>query len=88
MAEPLFPGALPHPRTRLIGREVERAASRSLLLDQAVPLLNLTGPGGSGNLQRVSSGPTIARAASDSAAVDLRPTASASRPCPSTAAGP
>jgi non-specific serine/threonine protein kinase len=39
---------LPSPRTRLIGREAERAVAGSLLLDDAVPLLTLTGPGGSG----------------------------------------
>ena len=36
------------PGTRLIGREAERAAARTLLLDEAVPLLTLTGPGGVG----------------------------------------
>jgi MoxR-like ATPase len=36
------------PRTRLIGREDERAAARSLLLNDAAPLLMLTGPGGVG----------------------------------------
>ena len=39
---------LPVPRTRLIGRKVERATARALLLDEAGPLLTLTGPGGSG----------------------------------------
>jgi non-specific serine/threonine protein kinase len=41
-------GLLPILRTRLIGREAEQAAARSLLLDEAVPLLTLTGPGGVG----------------------------------------
>ncbi|MCD6028984.1 MAG: transcriptional regulator, LuxR family [Thermomicrobiales bacterium] len=40
--------ALPLPRTRLIGREAERARCRAFLLDEAVPLLTLTGPGGVG----------------------------------------
>ena len=39
---------LPIPRTRLIGREQERALGRAFLLDEAVPLLTLTGPGGVG----------------------------------------
>src|SRR3954467_2861759 len=43
-----LPDTFPIPRTRLIVREAEREASRRLLLDEAVPLLTLTGPGGVG----------------------------------------
>jgi predicted ATPase len=40
--------SLPIPRTRLIGRQTERASALVLLLDGAAPLLTLTGPGGVG----------------------------------------
>ena len=43
-----LPATFPTPRTRLIGREAEIATARSFLLDEAVPLLTLTGPGGVG----------------------------------------
>jgi non-specific serine/threonine protein kinase len=43
-----FLGALPLARTRLIGREVERASARAFILESAVPLLTLAGPGGVG----------------------------------------
>lgn len=41
-------GRLPILRTRLIGREAERAATRTRLVDEAAALLTLTGPGGVG----------------------------------------
>ena len=41
-------GSPPLPRTRLIGREAERVVARKFLLEDAVPLLTLTGPGGVG----------------------------------------
>lgn len=40
--------SLPIPRTGLIGREAELAVARAFLLEDAVPLLTLTGPGGVG----------------------------------------
>ena len=45
---PTLLGSLPIPRTRLIGREAETPAARAFLLEEAVPLLTLTGPGGVG----------------------------------------
>ncbi|MFT4040951.1 MAG: hypothetical protein QM692_22400, partial [Thermomicrobiales bacterium] len=42
------PATMPQPRTRLIGRDAEVAAARARLLDDRVPLLTLTGPGGVG----------------------------------------
>ena len=41
-------GSPPIPRTRLIGRGTERETARALLLEDAVPLLTMTGPGGVG----------------------------------------
>src|SRR5688500_11154469 len=41
-------GSVPVPRVQLIGREAELASARALLLDESVPLLTLTGPGGVG----------------------------------------
>ena len=40
--------SVPFARTPLVGRERELATARALLLDEAVPLLTLTGPGGVG----------------------------------------
>ena len=44
----ILTGSLPRPRTRLVGRQQEIALARTLLLEDAVPLLTLTGPGGIG----------------------------------------
>jgi non-specific serine/threonine protein kinase len=42
------PSSVPTPLTSLVGREHECATARALLIDQAGPLLTLTGPGGVG----------------------------------------
>jgi non-specific serine/threonine protein kinase len=73
-ASPLLE-SLPIPRTRLIGRQSERATARALLLDEAVPLLTLTGPGGVGKTRLAL---TVARDVADRFAdgvvwVDLAP---------------
>lgn len=47
-AASLLPGSLPILRTRLVGRDAERAAGQQHILDAAAPLLTLTGPGGVG----------------------------------------
>lgn len=47
-AVPLDRLDLPYPRTRLVGRDVERASARASLIEDATPLLSLTGPGGVG----------------------------------------
>ncbi|MDQ3227233.1 MAG: hypothetical protein M3Q50_11455 [Chloroflexota bacterium] len=71
---PLDP-SFPIPRTRLIGRENERAAARALVLDEGVALLTLTGPGGVGRTRQALA---VAAALADSFAnsvawVDLAP---------------
>jgi predicted ATPase/DNA-binding CsgD family transcriptional regulator len=70
-------GTMLLPRTRLIGREAERATSRSFILDEAVPLLTLTGPGGVGKtrLALAVAGDVSAHFADGVNFVDLAPLA-------------
>src|SRR3954471_1456042 len=67
--------AVPILRTRLIGREAEIAIARSLFLDEAVPLLTLTGPGGVGKtrLALAVAEAVVAAFADGLAWVDLAP---------------
>src|SRR5688500_14902673 len=70
-------GSPPMSGTRLIGREAERATARALLLDDAVPLLILTGHGGVGKtrLALAIAGDVADRFADGVAFVDLAPRA-------------
>jgi non-specific serine/threonine protein kinase len=79
--------SLPTPRTRLVGRQCEVAAARALLLDEAVPLLTLTGPGGIGKTHLAQ---VVAATVSDSFAngvvfVDLAPIRDAALVVPAVA---
>ena len=70
-------GLLPTPRTRLFGRDAERAAARTFLLNDAVPLLTLIGPGGVGKTRvALAIAADVAEHFSDGAVfVDLAPLA-------------
>lgn len=71
-----FP-APPIPRTRLIGRAGEIGVAHALLLEEAVPLLTLTGPGGVGKTRlALAIGHEVAEHFADGVAfVDLAPLA-------------
>src|SRR4051794_21237166 len=79
--------AFPIPRTRLIGRETERATVRAFLLEDAVPLLTLLGPGGVGKtrLALAIAQDVAAQFADGVVWVDLAPLADAA-PVPATVA--
>jgi len=68
---------LPTPRTSLIGRAVEVAAVRALLLDEAVPVVTLTGTGSVGKTRlALAVGHDVAGAFADGVVfVDLAPLA-------------
>lgn len=74
-ALPLDRTSLPIPRTRLVGRDTERASARRLLLHDAVPLLTLTGPGGVGktHLALAVAADVAEQFAADTVWVDLAP---------------
>ena len=67
--------SFPVPRTRLIGREQECAAALTFLMEDAVPLLTLTGPGGVGKtrLALAIAQEVAAHFADGAAFVDLSP---------------
>src|SRR5215217_2524825 len=79
MAVPLssLVGSLPIRRTRLIGRESEINSARRFLLEDAVPLLTLTGSGGTGKtrLALAIAGDVAAHFADGVEWVDLAPLA-------------
>jgi predicted ATPase/DNA-binding CsgD family transcriptional regulator len=77
---PSITTSLPIHRTRLIGRVVELATARSLLLDESVPLLTLSGPAGVGKtrLALALAGEVTAAYADGVIWVDLSPVTDAS----------
>jgi hypothetical protein len=76
-ASVFLPGAPPLPRTRLIGREGDTAAAHTCLIDEAAPLLTLTGPGrvGTTRLALAIAGDVAAHFADGVVWVDLAPLA-------------
>jgi predicted ATPase len=72
-------GSFPLPRTRLIGREADRAVAHALIVGDAVPLLTLSGPGGVGKTRMaLAAAADVADRFADGVAwVDLAPLSSA-----------
>jgi predicted ATPase/DNA-binding CsgD family transcriptional regulator len=83
-----LPPSVPIPRTTLIGREAELATARAFLLDEAVPLLTLTGPGGVGKtrLSLAIAQDVVDHFAAGAAFVDLAPLADADQVAATVAA--
>src|SRR5829696_6039344 len=87
IAPSTYPGSLPAPLTRLIGREAELAALSAGLQDAEVRLLTVTGPGGVGKTRLAIASATAMRDAfpDGMAFVDLSPLTDAALVLPTIA---
>ena len=87
VAPSTYPGSLPAPLTRLIGREAELAALSAGLQDPEVRLLTVTGPGGVGKTRlAIAAAAAVRNAFPDGMAfVDLSPLTDAALVLPTIA---